>query len=117
MTPASSPHWPDRQPAAASLERSGRSTRIAIVPNCRTDAPGDFEIRGVPPGRYVIGINLRDLPSNLNPYGRTLYPSNDTDGEIVTIGAGHAFDLGTWRLPPPLPVVKVPGVAGRHSRS
>ena len=76
-----------------------------------TNAEGDFEIGGVPPGRYVIGINLKDLPSNLNPYGRALYPSNDRDGEIVTIGAGQAFDLGRWRLPPPLAVVKVEGVA------
>jgi hypothetical protein len=77
----------------------------------RTDKDGDFEIRDVPPGRYVIGINLKDLPSKLNPYGRTLYPADGGSGDVVTIGTAQAFDLGTWRLPPPLAVVKLQGVA------
>ena len=113
----------DGRPAAGvqveATDPAARSHPLYGLPvlGARTNADGDFEIAGVPPGRYIVGINLKDLPSAYNPYGRTLYPSDGGDGQVVTIGTGHAFDLGTWRLPPPLPVVKVgPGdAAGRES--
>jgi Tissue inhibitor of metalloproteinase len=81
------------------------------------DTAGDFEIIEIPPGRYIVGINLLDLPSNVNQYARTLYPSVGTVGDVVSVGTGGATDLGTWRLPPPLGVVKVEGVAALEDGS
>lgn len=76
-----------------------------------TETDGTFEIRGLPPGKYIVGVNLADLPTKYNPYARTVYPSDGTTEATITIGVGDAFDLGTWRLPPPVPIVKVSGVA------
>ena len=107
----------DGRPAARlqveATDPDARSHPIYGLPilSALTDADGDFEIRDVPPGRYIVGVNLRDLPSQFNPYGRTVYPSDGGDGDIVTIGTAHTFDIGTWRLPPPLGVIKVSGVA------
>jgi len=72
---------------------------------------GSFEMRGVPPGRYILGVNLKDLPSKYNPYARTVYPSDGTAGTIVEIGSTGMLDIGTWKLPPPLRVIPVRGVA------
>ena len=72
---------------------------------------GAFEIRGVPPGTYIVGVNLSDLPSPYNPYARTVYPSDGSGDGILHVGATDTVDVGTWKLPPPLPVIKVSGVA------
>jgi hypothetical protein len=76
----------------------------------RTDENGAIEIRGLPPGRYIVGVNLADLPSRNRPIGRTLYPSDGSEPTIVTLGVAQTFDLGTWKLPPPLEAVNVQGV-------
>jgi len=75
-----------------------------------TDSYGDFEIHGLPPGRYIVGVNLADLPSHYAPIGRTLYPSDGSEGTILTLGTGQSLDLGAWKLPPPLPVVTLTGL-------
>ena len=74
-----------------------------------TEENGDLEINGLPPGRYIVGVNLSDLPSQYRPHARTLYPSEGGEPTIVTLGIGQTYDLGTWKLPPPLEVVKVQG--------
>lgn len=82
---------------------------LAVISG-QTDADGYFEIRGVPDGRYIVGVNLKDLPNQNNPYARTLYPSEGPDAHEVTVSLGQTVDLGTWRLPPPLAIVKVAGI-------
>ena len=74
-----------------------------------TDADGFFELRGLPPGSYIVGVNLRDLPSQYNPHPRVVYPGLGQPAHVITIALGQAADLGTWQLPPPLPVVKIEG--------
>jgi hypothetical protein len=83
---------------------------LAIL-GARTGNDGTFEIAGVPPGKYILGVNLKDLPSQYNPYARTVYPSDGSGDGIVQIGTTGSYDIGTWKLPPPLRVVKVSGVA------
>ena len=79
--------------------------------DARTRNDGTFEIVGVPPGKYIVGVNLKDLPSQYNPYPRTVYPSDGSGDAIVQVGTTGSYDIGTWKLPPPLRVVKVSGVA------
>jgi hypothetical protein len=74
-----------------------------------TQENGDLEITGLPPGRYIVGVNLSDLPSKYRPHARTLYPSEGGEPTIVTLGVGQTYDLGTWKLPPPLEIVNVAG--------
>jgi Tissue inhibitor of metalloproteinase len=74
----------------------------------RTD--GHFEIRDLPPGRYLVGISLRDLPNQWNPYARTIYPAGNEPPFIVDLSLGQAVELGRWQLEPPLAVVRIAGL-------
>jgi hypothetical protein len=76
-----------------------------------TKSDGTFEITGVPPGRYILGVNLKDLPSQYNPYARTVFPSDGSGDAILQVGTTGTYDIGTWKLPRALPVVTVRGVA------
>lgn len=88
--------------AATAVERS----TIAF-----TNDQGRFEFDGLPPGRYVIGVNVFDPPSAIAPYPRTFHPSSSTlsgatpidiqDGEPVSVD---------FRLPPALPMKRLSGV-------
>jgi hypothetical protein len=86
-------------PAYGLLKKSGT-----------TDADGFFEISGLGPGPYLLGVNLDDLPSEYRPYARSIYPSDAPDAHVLTLAPGQTIDVGTWRLPPPLKVVRVEGV-------
>jgi hypothetical protein len=77
-----------------------------------TDASGFFELGNLPPGRYIIGVNLRDLPNQYNPYGRAVYPGTG-EPHVVELSLGQAVDLGTWFMPPPLPITRVEGIVTR----
>jgi hypothetical protein len=80
------------------------------IASATTDTEGYFEIDALPPGRYVIGVNLKDLPSEYNPYARTVYPGGTAQPHIVTLSLGQTVDLGTWQMPPPLAVVRITGM-------
>jgi hypothetical protein len=81
------------------------------IASARTDEEGYFEIPYLPPGRYLAGVNLKDLPSEYNPYARTLYPGGTSEPHVITLSLGQIVDLGTWPMPPPLAVVRVSGIA------
>ena len=74
--------------------------------NAESDHDGYFTIKPLPPGTYVVGINLDDLPSTYDPYERTLYPANDAAHEFA-LELGQGADLGVWQVPPPPRVVTV----------
>ena len=75
-----------------------------------SDPDGFFELRSLPPGRYLVGLNLRDLPSEYNPYPRVLYPGDSTAPHVVELSLGQVADLGQWTLPPPLEAVRISGM-------
>ena len=75
-----------------------------------TDSNGYFDMQNLSPGRYIAGVNLKDLPNQYNPYARTLYPGDTPEPEVLTLSLGQTIDLGTWRLPAPLEVVRVAGI-------
>lgn len=84
----------------------GISPRTATVAD-----DGSFEAGELPPGDYVVGVNLRDLPNPGVPYARVLYPGGTSPGTgTVTVKAGERVDLGTWQLPGPAPSAVVSGV-------
>jgi hypothetical protein len=87
----------------------GLSTRSTM-----TEADGAFVIEGVSPGRYIVGVNLNDLPNQNNPYARTVYPGGGQEPHIVELTLGQVVDLGIWTVPPPLRVVPVSGVVVRQ---
>jgi len=80
------------------------------LPTAYPNDQGVFEIAELPPGRYIVGVNLENRPpSQYTPYARTVYPSDGSDAFVVTITRGETFDLGEWRLPPPVPTLRLDG--------
>lgn len=75
-----------------------------------SDSNGYFDVGALPPGHYIAGINLRDLPSEWNPYPRIVYPGGDDPPHTIELTLGQVVDLGQWVLPPPLAVVEVRGL-------
>jgi carboxypeptidase family protein len=75
----------------------------------RTDGSGYFDVENLPPGRYIAGVNLRDLPNQWNPYPRIVYPGQNEPAHLIELTLGQVVDLGQFMLPPPLSVVDVSG--------
>jgi len=80
------------------------------LPTAYPNDQGGFEITELPPGRYIVGVNLENRPpSQYTPYARTVYPSDGGDAFVVIITRGETFDLGEWRLPPPVATLRLDG--------
>jgi hypothetical protein len=77
--------------------------------SANTDESGYFAVRGLPPGRYLVGLNLVDLPSEYRPYPLTLYPGPAVPVHVIDLALGQVVDLGRWEIPPPVPVVPIAG--------
>ncbi|HVF41861.1 MAG TPA: hypothetical protein VM936_02550 [Pyrinomonadaceae bacterium] len=78
----------------------------------RTKEDGSFEFRELPPGRYLLGVNLGDAPDEEMPYRSTYYPST-TDraaAKVFELGEGERLGGVEFRLPPPLAPRAVTGV-------
>jgi Carboxypeptidase regulatory-like domain len=116
---------PDGRVSGRVVDKSGRgivNVRIEItgedatvhpdyglnVQSVQSDADGYFEVRGVSPGRYIVGVNLQDLPNQYRPYARQVYPGNGPS-TVIELTLGQVVDLGQWELAPPLAVVPVSG--------
>ncbi len=100
---------------AAAIYHPVSSTRISSVllalhvVSARSDDRGFFELRELPPGRYVAGINLQDLPNQYQPYARTIFPGGNEPPMTIDLGLGQGVDLGRWMIPAPLAVIKATG--------
>jgi len=94
---------------ANSADARGQPGGVSL-PTAYPDDQGGFEIAELPPGRYIVGVNLENRPpSQYTPYARTVYPSDGSDAFVVTITRGETFDLGEWRLPPPVATLRLDG--------
>jgi hypothetical protein len=74
-----------------------------------TDEAGYFDVRSLPPGRYMVGLNLVDLPSEYRPYPLTLYPGPALSVHVIDLALGQVVDLGRWDIPLPVPVIPIAG--------
>jgi len=90
--------------------------RKTTVRNEREWSTSFFQVAELPPGRYIVGLNLKDLPNKYNPYARTVYPGGP-DPHVIELGLGQAVDLGSWQIPPPLPIVRIEGIITRRDGS
>ncbi len=79
------------------------------VASTQSDNDGFFELRDLPPGRYIAGINLNDLPSEYRPYARTIFPGGNEPPMTIELALGQNVNLGRWVIPTPLSVVKLTG--------
>ena len=95
------------QATAADIELD-REKSLHVV-SARSDDRGFFELRELPPGRYLAGINLQDLPNQYQPYARTIFPGGNEPPMTIELALGQSVDLGRWVIPPPLAVIKLAG--------
>jgi hypothetical protein len=88
---------------SAGLDRAPGPERMRSL----TRADGTFELAGVPPGRFVIGINTDPGSTPL-----VLYPGVDSleDAAIVTVRAGADLELDDLVVPEHTAFVQIPGV-------
>ena len=80
---------PDGKPMEGmpvSIEYASESESSARILPSETDATGRFEFQKVPPGDYVVGVNLNGLNSKL-PYSPRFYPGVSQRGlaQIIKI--------------------------------
>lgn len=66
-----------------------------------SSSDGSFEVDGVPPGRYLLGINLQRLPRSLQVAPRIFYPGtlDPADARVFALRAGERVIVGTFTLP------------------
>ena len=85
------------------LDRNPLAERVRAL----TRADGTFELRGVPEGRFVVGIN-----TTRESTPRLVYPGTETvrAATIVTVRAGDAIDLHDFVIPANISFVEIHGV-------
>ena len=77
----------------------------------RITADGSFEFDQLPPGNYIIGVDL-DNGANARSYSpRLTYSSAEAAPQPIAVKAGQRVDLGALRLPEPARRLMVSGVA------
>jgi hypothetical protein len=74
-----------------------------------TNKEGRYEFDGVPAGRYVLGVNIADVPDKYTPYAKTYFPAASTIAQaaVINLAAGQKLNGLDLRLPPPLEEVTV----------
>jgi len=77
-----------------------------------SDSDGSFEFKDLPPGRYIMAINLNDAPSKDLPYPKTFYPAStdESEAKVFVLEEGQHIANVEFRLPPPLIERQVTGV-------
>jgi hypothetical protein len=89
------------------------SNKIVIDPrlNAVSATNGAFTFANVPEGKYTLGINFDDKPSDLSPYGTFFYPAtpNRHEAQIFEINGQDKFTGLIFKLPAALLQRKVTG--------
>lgn len=84
-----------------AAENASRLDREIPSVTVRTGAEGRFAFAFIPPGRYLIGSNLRNPPPASQIDRRAYHPgvTDSTRATVVTIEAGSRIQLTQFRLP------------------
>ncbi|MCI0488830.1 MAG: carboxypeptidase-like regulatory domain-containing protein [Blastocatellia bacterium] len=69
-----------------------------------TEEDGSFQFKNLPPGRYLLGVNIAEAPDEKLPYKKTFYPSTpvQSKAEVFLLGEGQHLTGIDFRLPSPL---------------
>lgn len=78
-----------------------------------TNHEGDYKIDWVPPGRFLLGVNLVGSQSGRCPYPRTYYPgaADPTGATVVEVGEGQKLSGQDMTLSLPTEEAAIEGVA------
>lgn len=82
-----------------SFIRDSTSTYFGL-----TKEDGSYTIKDIPPGRFLLGINITEPPSTKLPYPRLYYPAAPVrfQAKRIEIADGQQLVNFDFRLPPPL---------------
>ena len=75
--------------------------------------------QGLPPGRYVLGVNIIQPATQDNPYAPTFFPGvrDVAAAQIIELGFGERVELPPFTLPDPPPMITIRGsIVGADSR-
>ncbi|HKP87057.1 MAG TPA: carboxypeptidase-like regulatory domain-containing protein [Blastocatellia bacterium] len=77
-----------------------------------TDEAGHYVFNLIPPGRYLLGVNLMYPPHPEQPYRRTYYPGavDEAQASVIVMGKGSKLNGYDLRLPPRLTERAIEGV-------
>lgn len=92
------------QVSIVAHESAGDDVSVIESRSEYTDELGRYEFDGVPAGRYLLGINIADVPDKDTPYPKMYYPSGSTPARanVITLVEGQKLDDFDVHLPPPL---------------
>lgn len=73
--------------------------------NTWADKDGSYELEQLPPGRYLVGVNISETPDKDLPYPKTFYPGVQERGRatVIEIGLGEKLAGIDIQLPQRLP--------------
>jgi hypothetical protein len=79
----------------------------------RVDAQGRFKFSFVPPGKYLVGFNLKSGPFRDYPYPEFYYPgvSDRSLAKVITVGANKRIEEISLPIPARVPQRTIEGVA------
>jgi len=113
MVPGAGNSFPQRVRVMVARAFPDFATPDPLFAAIRPD--GSFEVDSLPPGDYVIGVNLKNTPvlgpepNSWMPDTWLAYASGNGTPRVFTINAGERIDLGTWTLPAPARTVAASG--------
>jgi hypothetical protein len=99
---------PNGQPAAgvllALMDKDHSDPKTNWGNLIRADKDGHYSFSALPPGKYVLAVNLNRFPEPNDPtnaYPRTYYPgvADISKAEVITLGVGEKLSDFNFRLP------------------
>lgn len=92
------------QVSIVTYESAGQGMSLAESRDEYTDERGRYEFDGVPPGRYLLGINIADVADKDTPYSKLYYPSGGAPAQaaVITLAEGQQLDNHDFHLAQPL---------------
>jgi protocatechuate 3,4-dioxygenase beta subunit len=102
------------QVSVVTLASAGKNFALAESRSDYTKG-GRYEIEGLPPGRYVLGVSIADPPENHTAYPTTYFPAGSdlTQATIIELAEGQKLSGYDIHLPRPLELVTITGVVLR----
>ncbi|HKO60998.1 MAG TPA: carboxypeptidase regulatory-like domain-containing protein [Pyrinomonadaceae bacterium] len=82
-----------------SVSRSGSGSASSV----KTDSNGRYEMKLVPPGRYLLGVRIvGSAGATYVPFPQTYYPgvSEESGATVITLSEGQHFKANDLVLPP-----------------
>jgi hypothetical protein len=94
--------WVDLLPLDSSLRKNSYFRMIYSV----SEYNGEYIIKKIPPGKYLLGVNLRRQPYGDTPYLSAYYPGvySLTEAAVISLDTGQHLQNYDFRLARSLPV-------------